>query len=91
MLADADTRVASAAAAALGEIGSKTAATALGQFLPTAPPRLQAAVADACLVAASRLRTDGSTAEAATLLSTMTTDLLPAHVAVAILAARQHR
>lgn len=68
LLADPDARVVSASLAALGEIGTRTAAEALRRFAPGALPAILPALADACLVAAQRLRAAGDSAEAKSLL-----------------------
>ena len=85
LLVHADGRVASAAIAALGEIGSKAAATLLHEFAPKAPPPLRPAVADACLVAAERLRASGEPAVARTLLDGLLATEPAAHVGAAAL------
>ncbi len=64
LLKDPDPRVVGAAAAALGNIGTVTAARALQKFLPKAARVVQPAVADACLACAERLLADGQKAEA---------------------------
>jgi HEAT repeat protein len=54
-LKDADTEVASAAAIALGRIGSVSAATALERFLTEAPEAVRSAVAQGCILGAETL------------------------------------
>ncbi len=88
LLSNADTTVASAAAAALGEIGSGAAAKALGAFVAKAPPALGPALADACLVCAERLEAAGDAAGARTLLEALRAANPPAHVIDAV--ARVH-
>lgn len=85
LLADVDARVASAAAAALGEIGSPAAATALSAFLPTAPPTLHAALADASLTCAERLKAAGEGAAARVLLEALLATNPPAFIRAAAL------
>jgi len=64
LLADQDVEIASAAAAALGAIGTPEAAKALTEFQAKAPKKLQLVAADACLVCAERLAAAGNKAEA---------------------------
>lgn len=64
LLKDQDGEIASAAAAALGAIGTPEAAKALTDFQAKAPEKLQLAAADACLVCAERLAAAGNKAEA---------------------------
>jgi HEAT repeat protein len=64
LLAHSDTTVSSAAAAALGEIGTRKAARALRKWLPTCPAATRLALADACLVCAGHLRAEGHADEA---------------------------
>jgi HEAT repeat protein len=64
LLEDSDATVVSAAACALGDIGTPEAATALGQFAKKAPEGVKPAAADGCLVCAARLLADGKKAEA---------------------------
>jgi len=64
LLKDQDGEIASAAAAALGAIGTPEAAKALTEFQAKAPEKLQLAAADACLVCAERLAVAGNKAEA---------------------------
>jgi len=63
-LKDADADVASAAAVALGRIGSDPATRALEQSLAGAPAGARAAVAEGCILCAERLLTEGKPAEA---------------------------
>lgn len=80
LLGDAAPQVASAAAAALGEIGTVDAAKALQEFQPRAPELLRAAAADACLVCAEKLVAAGRKPEAATLYKLLSTESQPKHV-----------
>ena len=64
LLKDANPRIAGAAAAALGRIGTPGAAQVLLQFLPNAPQAIQGEAADACLASAERLLTDGNKSQA---------------------------
>ncbi|HNU98971.1 MAG: HEAT repeat domain-containing protein [Verrucomicrobia bacterium] len=64
LLSNTDALVASAAAAALGEIGSPAAATALREFLTKAPPAWTGVLADACLRCVTRLKASGELMEA---------------------------
>ncbi len=61
---DPDLNVASAAAAALGRIGSPAAAQALLQALAAAPPPVRSAVAEGCVLCAERFLSEGRTADA---------------------------
>lgn len=63
-LGDPDAGIASAAAAALGAIGTTEAAKLLEAFRAKAPKALAFAAADACLTCAERLLADGKKAEA---------------------------
>ena len=72
--------VVSAAAAALGEIGSTTAAKALRDFLPRVPQSLQLIAADACLVCAERLLKAGQRTDAQRLYGLLTASNQPKHV-----------
>jgi len=64
LLGDSDKQVASAAAAALGAIGTPDAAKALGAFQAKAPKELALAAADAYLACAEQLLADGKKADA---------------------------
>lgn len=63
-LKDADPEVVSAAAAALGNIGSSTAAKALSQALDQAPLLMKSEIAEGAVVCAERLLAAGNGAEA---------------------------
>lgn len=64
LLTDSDAEIASAAAAALGSIGTPEAAKALGKFQASAPEALQLAAADAYLACAEQLLADGKKLDA---------------------------
>jgi len=83
LLADADKEVVSAAAAALGEIGSPEAAKALGDFQKKAPEALRPAAADAYLACAERLLADGKKAEATAIYKALSAGEQPKHVRMA--------
>jgi HEAT repeat protein len=85
LLAHPDARVASAAAGALGEIGSPAAGKALREFLPKAPPAIRPALGDACLVCAERLKAAGEAGAARVLLDALLATAPPPHVRAAAL------
>ena len=62
-LQDADPQIASAAAVALGRIGSDSAAAALKQVLASAPEQIKSAVAEGYVLCAEQRRLDGRNAE----------------------------
>jgi HEAT repeat protein len=64
-LQDKDAEVASAAAVALGRIGTPAAAKSLRGLLATAPGKVRSAVAEGCVLCAERLHHEGNSAEAA--------------------------
>ncbi len=66
-LDDADAEVASAAAVALGRIGTGPATAALEQALGRVPAAVRSAVAEGCVLSAEGLLADGKAAEAAKL------------------------
>ncbi len=66
-LNDADAEVASAAAVALGHIGSAPATAALEQALGRVPPAVRSAVAKGCVLCAEKLLAEGKREEAAKL------------------------
>jgi len=72
LLEDAEAAVASAAACALGNIGSPEAATALSAAAKKAPPAVKAAVADGALACAEQLLADGRKAEAIAVYKSLT-------------------
>ena len=76
-LKDTDAEVASAAAEALGRIGSNQATSALEQFLPDAPPPVRSAVAYGCILCAERLHAQGKAAEAVRLYDAVRKEDLP--------------
>lgn len=78
-LRDSDPRMAAAATAALGHLGSRRAAALLRQQLSVAPPHLRNATADACLTCAERLSAEGGRQAAAVLCRELTQTDLPAH------------
>jgi HEAT repeat protein len=80
---DADPAVASAAARALGNIGTSEAGTALGAFVGKAPEKVKPAAVDACLVCAERLLAGGKKAEATLLYKPLTSPQQPKHVRLA--------
>ncbi len=63
-LTDADVEVASAAAVALGRIGSTTASDALRESLAAAPVNVRTAIAEGCVLCAERLMSEGKSTEA---------------------------
>lgn len=63
-LQDADAEVASAAAVALGRIGSAAAAKSLQEALAKAPAPVRSSVAEGCVLCAERFQADGLEAEA---------------------------
>ncbi len=66
-LKDADPEVASAAAVALGQIGSAQATAILEQALTSAPAAVRSAVAEGCVLCAEKLLAEDKAAEAASL------------------------
>jgi hypothetical protein len=72
LLKNSDHQIVSAAAAALGQIGTTEAAQFLLKFQPGAPDALRGAVADACLVCAKRLSDGGHRTEAKSLYQALT-------------------
>ena len=80
LLADADAEVISAAAAALGRIGTMEAALALDKFRAAANPTLQAVAAEACLNAAERLLADNRPVEAVKIYEPLQGVKWPIHV-----------
>lgn len=79
-----DRRVAVAATAALGEIGSAEAAAALKRLLAACPEGLRAVAGEACLVCAERLRSANRPAEARTLLDALEATTPARHVREAL-------
>jgi len=74
LLTDADPQVISAAATALGRIGTPEAATAIGALHKRAPKALAVAVANAYLDAAENLLVSGKAAEAAAIYKQLEND-----------------
>jgi len=74
-----DTEVATAAAAALGEIATSKAATALLRFRPKTPEALRLKLADAMLVCADRLSAAGKKADAKALYESLARADSPKH------------
>ena len=72
--------VVSATTAALGEIGTPSAAKALRDFLPRVPQALQLVAADACLVCAERLLKAGQPTDARRLYGLLTASNQPKQV-----------
>lgn len=85
LISRADPQVASAAAWALGEIGTPVAGRALRNFLPGAPAAVRPALADACLACARHLRDPGETRAARALLDALLAANPPFHVRAAAL------
>lgn len=83
LLNASDQKVAGAAAAALGDIGTPEAARALGAFQSKAPKSLRLVVADACLACAEQLVADGKRAEAGKVYKSLSTSGQPKHVRAA--------
>lgn len=82
-LKDPDTRIAGAAAAALGNIATTRAARALRRFQPKAPDAVRPAVADACLACAERLLIEGRKRTARALYEALCNSEQPEHVQLA--------
>lgn len=85
LLTRAEPPVVSAAAWALGEIGTPEAGRALRNFLPGAPSAARPALADACLTCAAHLRERGQGRAARALLDALLATNPPAHVRAAAL------
>lgn len=83
LLGDADKVVASAAAGALGNIGTPEAAKALGGVVKTAPEGVKASVSDGLLICAERLLADGKKAEAMLVYKSLAGEDQPKHVRLA--------
>jgi HEAT repeat protein len=83
LLGDSDKQIASAAAAALGSIGTTEAAKALAGFQDKAPADLKTAAADAYLVCAERLLADGKRTEAVAIYKALSAEGQPRHVRMA--------
>jgi predicted house-cleaning NTP pyrophosphatase (Maf/HAM1 superfamily) len=85
-----DTEVASAAAAALGEIATSKAATALLRFRPKTPEALRLKLADAMLVCADRLSAAGKKSDAKALYEALANASQPKHVQQAAALGLEH-
>lgn len=81
LLSDSDTRVAAAAIAALGSMGTSETAKILGAF--EAPEQLRLIVADAQLACAEQLLAEGKKLEAMTIYKSLSKTEQPKHVRVA--------
>lgn len=77
LLADSDAKIASAAACALGDIGSLEAAKALTDFVKKAPEGVKTNAIDAALVAAEKLLGDGKKIDALAVYKTLSADEMP--------------
>lgn len=82
-LGDSDINVARAAAQSLGLIGTPAAAKELAAFAKKAPANMKIPVADACLVCAERLLSDGRKSDALALYRQLNTGTQPNHIRVA--------
>ncbi len=80
LLRNPDPVVQSAAAAALGEIGTDKSAKALRAFLPKASQPIRQQVGDACLVCAERLLGQNRRSDAASLYSALADSSPPRHI-----------
>jgi HEAT repeat protein len=80
LLRDPDVQVQSAAAAALGEIGTSKAAKALRAFIAKMPEGIRQPVGDACLVCAEHLSRENHTTDAAGLYSALGRASFPRHI-----------
>jgi HEAT repeat protein len=74
LLGDADAAVVSAAACALGSIGTPEAANVLGPAAKHVPQCVKSALADGCLVCAEQLLAAGKKAEAVALYKSLVND-----------------
>ncbi|MEE8452166.1 MAG: HEAT repeat domain-containing protein [Thermoguttaceae bacterium] len=83
LLGDSDKGIASAAAAALGKIGSADAAKAIGAFQAKAPKELKLAAADAYLACAEQLLADGKKTDALLIYRSLIKSDQPKHVRLA--------
>jgi len=83
LLKHEDTQIAGAAAAALGEIGTRAAAKSLRSFFTKAPEAIRLRVADAILTCAERLLATGTRPEAKELYMLLTSKPQPDHVQIA--------
>lgn len=83
LLADPDPAVAGAAAAALGQAGTRDAAKALRAFLDRAPKDRRRAAADSCLACAERLLAAGEKDAAREIYQALSSSQEPEHVRLA--------
>lgn len=83
LLGDGDKAIASAAACALGNIGTPEAAKALLEFVKKAPEGVKVAATDGCLVCAERLLAEGKKAEAIAIYKSLSGADQPKHVRLA--------
>ena len=83
LLSDSEPAVASAAAVALGTIGTAEAGAALAKAVRKAPEGIKPTVTDACLACAEKLLAAGQRSEAATLYKAVDTEDQPRHVRLA--------
>jgi HEAT repeat protein len=80
LLRHSDARVAAAAAAALGEIGTAHAAKVLIAYCESAPETLRTQTADACLKCAEARSKAGDNSSAHALIRRLQTEKMPGHV-----------
>jgi HEAT repeat protein len=80
---DDDQTIAASAIIALGRIGSVEAGKALGEIVNQAPDLLKLTAADASLICAERLASDGKSAEAMVLYKALSGESQPRHVRLA--------
>lgn len=83
LLGDADKTIASAAAGALGNIGTPEAAKALSGVVKTAPEGVKPSVSDGLLICAERLLADGKKPEAMLVYKSLAGEDQPKHVRLA--------
>lgn len=82
-LGDSDVETARAAAQSLGLIGTSAAAKELSRFIKEASACMKIPVADACLVCAKQLLSDGKKSEAIALYKELQGNNLPSHIKAA--------
>jgi HEAT repeat protein len=80
LLESPDSKLAGAAAAALGEIGSPKAARGLAKIFGKASPTLQRELADAMLIASRRLADQGRNKDSQALLNAIVAASLPTYI-----------
>jgi HEAT repeat protein len=83
LLEESDSQVAGAAAAALGNIGTAESAQALLKSRPKSTEAIRLALAEACLVGAERLLSDGKRAEALAMYKALTNPQQPRQIQLA--------